>query len=139
MTLLPPLRWRRVAFFTLAIAMAVSTHWPRLDLGDSDARPDLYIHVAAFALWNALLTVAAFFGPAASGRNIAISAAVAAVYAAIDEWTQQFFQRSTNLDDLLANLAGVALGAFAGWGAARFFGHASDRPGASGQSATAAR
>jgi len=108
-------RWAtRAAFVLYALVLFIATHWPKLAI-EGEGRPDLWIHMAAFALWTTLLLLSGWPGrldrPATFMRAIAIAAA----YAALDEGLQAipFLHRHVALDDLLANLAGVALGATA--------------------------
>ena len=102
----------RGAFVAYALLIACLTHWPRLsvDLGDVP-RPDLWIHLGVFSVWQAMLVWASFFGPALSPRNLLWSGAIGAGYAAVSEATQRFVPgRFTSPEDLAANLFGVAAG-----------------------------
>jgi Na+/H+ antiporter NhaD/arsenite permease-like protein len=99
-------RW---AFGVFAVALAIGTHWPALQIEASVSRPDLLIHVAAFGTWAMLLIMAAFFGPRFSTRNVLISAGVAIAYAGVDELTQGIpsLSRTVSMQDFLANVIGI--------------------------------
>lgn len=105
-----PLRW---AFGLYALVLVLATHWPDLRVPDVGGftRTDLAVHLAACSLWTALLIACAFFGPRLSTRNIARSAAVAALYATIDEFTQGLpgIHRQVSALDWSMNLGGVAI------------------------------
>ncbi len=106
----------RAGFLAYAILLATLTHWPQLRVRVGDIpRPDVAIHLAAFALWTLLLHRAALLGPLASPRNFCLTTLAAAGYAALDEATQAIpiLGRTAVWDDLAANLLGVGLGAAA--------------------------
>jgi hypothetical protein len=111
----PPSRLaRRIAFWLYAAALFTATHWPGLAVeSDVISRPDLAIHVAAFALWTIALACTAYLGPPLAPRTIALAAPIAAVFALLDEATQAIplFMRTFDPLDLAADLAGVAVGA----------------------------
>ncbi len=113
----------RVALAIYAVTLVTLTHWPRLQLpADIIERPDLVAHVGAFGLLNCLMIAASLFGPALSGRNIALASLVCAIYAPIDELTQSLpgVNRHTSGLDVLADLVGVSLAAIAALAVARF-------------------
>lgn len=105
----------RIFFFGFAALLAFGTHWPSLRLPEPGGftRMDLLLHAGAFFVWTSLLTACGFFGAPLTRRNIAASAVIGAVYAALDEGTQAIpgLHRHVGLDDLLMNWTGVALGA----------------------------
>lgn len=109
----PRARIVRAVFALYAAALLVATHWPRLAIDGPIERPDLVIHLGAFGLWTLLLIACAFFGRALGARNVLISAAIAALYAPLDELSQSIpaLHRVAAVDDALANLLGVALAA----------------------------
>jgi VanZ family protein len=100
----------RVGFWLYALTLFTATHWPSLKI-EGSGRPDIWVHLAAFALWTGALIAAAFFGPILSRRNIALAAITAIVYAALDESTQAipFLHRTAAFDDWLADLTGIAM------------------------------
>lgn len=106
---------RRALFFAYAALTVTATHWPKLELPLPSLRPDIIIHMAVFGLWTVACIFAAFFGPAFSGRNLALGGLVSLVYSAIDEVTQGIpgINRVVGLDDALANAAGVLAGVVA--------------------------
>ncbi len=114
---LPPARARRTAFFAYALVLFIATHWPALTIEGPIERPDLVLHLAAFGLWAALLTASGLLAPPRTPRNLARSLAVSLAYAVLDELSQgvPILRRTVGLDDLLANLLGATLGAFAAW------------------------
>ena len=107
------LKWGAAArwcFGAYAATLFVATHWPNLKI-EGTGRPDLFVHVAAFGLFAALMIVARFFGPALSIRNIGAVAVIATVYAGIDEWMQAipWIKRHAAWDDWLADVGGIAI------------------------------
>ncbi|MEX2217492.1 MAG: hypothetical protein WD749_01925 [Phycisphaerales bacterium] len=100
-------RW---AFLLYALALFTATHWPALEI-PGEGRPDLWIHLAVFALWAALLIAAGLFGPPLSIRNILAVAVLGAAWAALDEALQgiPWVRRHPGVDDWLCNVAGIAL------------------------------
>ncbi len=102
-------RWSLAAY---ALTLAVATHWPKLRIGGPIARPDLYIHLGAFAVLGAVLTMAGLFGAIGSRRNLIFSWCTGVAYAAVDELTQAIpgLGRTAGLDDFGADAAGVTLG-----------------------------
>lgn len=109
-------RWARPIFILYALLLAFATHKPDLtfDVGPIP-RPDIFVHIAAFAIWTVLIARCGFFGPWRSGRNLLLSGLVAAAYSAIDEATQAIpgINRQARVDDGLANVGGVAVGLLA--------------------------
>jgi len=88
------------------LALSVLTHWPGLGLGpSSDPGPDKTVHMLAFAL----VTGGAWF----SGwfRSLTSLWIAAALWAAIDEWTQALppFNRLRDVEDWAADLLGATL------------------------------
>lgn len=109
----PSTRGARRWFIAYACLLFTLTHWPRLELPtDAIPRPDLFAHLAAFALWTFLCLRSAWFGPRASARNFVLGALACLAYAALDELTQAIpiFQRDCAWDDFAADLLGVGLG-----------------------------
>ncbi len=98
-------------------AMAVGSHWPRLDLVDSHETDlvfsmdlDKLLHIGAYAGLTLLLVLAqptrlASARWAALGRAVGI----AVVYGMIDEFTQPWFDRSFTWYDLASSAGGIAL------------------------------
>jgi len=113
-------RVRRSVFFAYVLTIATLTHWPGLVVTGPTARPDLLVHIGVFSLWTLLAWASGLLGRLGDGRTAARSMAVAAVYAALDEGTQQFVGRISSWEDFAANLMGVGLAgcAIAGLGAA---------------------
>ncbi|MBX3386838.1 MAG: hypothetical protein KF768_09725 [Phycisphaeraceae bacterium] len=109
------LRKRRpiaIAFFAYALGLFVLTHWPRLTVEvEGIDRPDLFIHVAAYGLWTALLIASGLLGSWRSTATVLRCGLVAAIWSALDEWSQglPFVQRHATWDDAFANWAGVGL------------------------------
>ncbi|MCB9845619.1 MAG: VanZ family protein [Phycisphaeraceae bacterium] len=111
----PSRRWRPV-FWCYAGLVLVLTHWPGLAIEIPEIqRPDLVIHGAVFGTWTTLLGLSGYLGRRGNWSSLLATCGTATLYAALDEWTQQFVRRHTALDDFLANLVGVALGAIALW------------------------
>jgi VanZ family protein len=102
----------RFAFGVFAGTLFALTHWPRLAIHVNIERPDLIIHVTAFAMWVGLGIAAAPFGRALSLRNINKVALAGVCYAPLDELSQGLpgLGRTVGLDDLAANCAGILIG-----------------------------
>lgn len=112
------LRWLSLALAlgwmaTLYVLSSQST--PELDLGFSGQ--DKLMHLGAYGLLG-LLCIGALPRPSDGGyglRQVALAAAVAALYGLSDEWHQSFVPgRSADLLDLVADAAGGLLGALLG-------------------------
>lgn len=101
----------RLIFAGYAIVLFVGTHWPNLDVRGPVPRSDLWVHLAAFGLWATLATLAGFFGPALSGRNLSRTWVLGVVYACFDEGTQAIpiLGRTSAWDDLASNVLGISL------------------------------
>ncbi len=112
------MRLVRVGLFLYWVTLAVTTHWPRLDLhvaGRSAGAINLDkpIHMLAFGVLTLLIMAAR---PALRPRTGWLWGAVlAALYAYADEITQQFCERTSSPADVLSNLVGI-LAAAALWG-----------------------
>lgn len=101
------------AFVIYAITLFVATHWPNLQIeSDQIERPDIWIHVAAFATWSALLLFSGLVERASLWRTAALGWLCGALYAALDEALQAlpFVHRTAAWDDYVADLSGVTLG-----------------------------
>lgn len=117
------------------LALAVGTHWPRLELPGQNAviyGLDKWLHLLAYAgLVGLALAARLRLGRSASVRLLA-AVGLIALYIPIDELTQRLVPgRSFDLWDLVASYLGLALGgglwAFAHWlrrPAASFIDHA---------------
>jgi hypothetical protein len=107
------LRARRIAFSCYAAALFIGTHFPNLKIRVPHVeRPDLIIHLSVFAVWFTLLLGTGWIGPWRRFRSIALCALISAVYACFDEFSQSLpgLNRTSAMDDLYANLAGIGLG-----------------------------
>lgn len=105
---------RRIALGVYLVALFTATHWPqlRIDIGELP-RPDLLLHFSAFSIFTVLIAGARLFGPTLAWRSIGLSALAAAVYGVFDELTQATpgLGRFATIDDYLANLGGIVIGA----------------------------
>lgn len=108
--MIPRRGWRWV-FAAYAGALFIGTHWPALEVHGPVPRSDLWVHVAVFCVWTLLLIRCGFFAPATARRNILLSVAAGACYAAIDEGLQAIpaIRRNAAWDDFAADLCGVLL------------------------------
>ncbi len=123
----PEPRWRRWARPALAIywlALATGTHLPRLKLHTGSGEDggglhlDKLVHAAAFAvltvlIWAALAArrrVNDSTKTSAGFKVCLLAAAIAAIYAPLDEYTQGWLpERTRSWADLFANWVGVAI------------------------------
>jgi VanZ family protein len=100
--------WIRIALPVYWIALFAATHYPRVPMPDEIPDSDKAIHFAAFGVlallyWRFL----AARGRPLTAASVWIAALVLVAYATLDEYTQQFVGRYTDLADWIANLAGV--------------------------------
>lgn len=100
----------RIAFWCYVPVLFTATHTPGVDIGGK-VRIDLVVHLGAFGTWAGLLTLAAYFGPWFSRRNIVRAWPIAVAYAAADESLQAipFVHRHAAIDDWCANVLGITL------------------------------
>ncbi|TVS03703.1 MAG: murein biosynthesis integral membrane protein MurJ [Phycisphaerales bacterium] len=127
-----PIWFWRAGFLTYALILVFLTHIPGVSIPGPVPRPDLFVHIAAFGLWNALAIRCGWFGRWGSLRNVALTSLLAAAWSGLDEYTQQFFGRVTAWDDFFANLLGVGTGAAIGVVWAKVSGWLDDKLGGSG-------
>jgi len=102
----------RFAFGVFAGTLFALTHWPRLAIRVDIERPDLIVHLVAFAMWVVLGIAAAPFGQRLSLRNINTTALIGLCYAPLDELSQGIpgLGRTVGIDDLVANCGGIIVG-----------------------------
>ena len=100
----------RIAFWCYVPILFTATHTPGVNL-EAKIRIDLVVHLGAFGTWAGLLTLAAYFGPWFSWRNVQAVWPIAVVYAAIDESLQAipWVHRHAAVDDWCANVLGISL------------------------------
>ncbi|HSK00750.1 MAG TPA: VanZ family protein [Kofleriaceae bacterium] len=100
--------WIRVALPVYWLALFAATHYPRVRVPGEIPQSDKAVHFAAFGLlaWLFWRLLAARARPL-TAASVWIAAAVLAAYATLDEYTQQFVGRHTDLADWIANLAGI--------------------------------
>jgi VanZ family protein len=100
--------WIRVALPVYWSALLLATHYPRVRIPGEIPSSDKLVHFLAFGILALLfwrfLTARARPPTAAT---VWIAAAVLVPYATLDEYTQQFVGRYTDLMDWIANVAGV--------------------------------
>ena len=95
--------------------LATSTHWPKLKLIDADPsqpplliQPDKVIHVIAFAILFTLIKRARLLtNRLPYAINCLFAFILAAGYACLDEFTQQYASRTVSFDDLAASCIGI--------------------------------
>jgi len=96
--------WIRVALPVYWLALVVATHYPRVRIPGEIPQSDKLIHFAAFAI----LAVLFWLFMAARAPSWLIGLALIA-YAGLDEYTQQFVGRDTDLVDWLADVGGIVV------------------------------
>ncbi len=100
--------WYRRALPAYWLFVFCCTHFPRLKLDLGVGSPDKLAHVVAFSLLAFLLwRFAETFRRPLSGRFVWIAAVILLVYAAIDEYTQQFVGRGVEMRDYLYGAGGM--------------------------------
>lgn len=113
----------RVVLALYWLVLITATHWPGLtkeDVPDLGWLPfDKVMHVLTFAGLAALLTWSRWFPRHGGGFNAVAAVAIGLVYGGLEEITQPYFGRTAALDDLLADLIGLVIGA----GCAAAFAH----------------
>jgi len=100
--------WIRIALPAYWIALLAATHYPRVPIPGELPNSDKAIHFVAFGslaflFWRFLAARTRHL----TAASVWIAAAVLIPYAALDEYTQQFVGRYTDLADWAANLAGI--------------------------------
>ncbi len=105
----PPWRhWYRRALPTYWVFLFCVTHLPRLRMTGPIPSPDKWSHVFAYALLAFLFwRCAETLGRPLTWRFVWIAGFWLTLYAAFDEFTQQFFGRSADALDFLCNVAGL--------------------------------
>ena len=97
--------------------LAIATHFPASQLDPvsfADTGYDRPAHAACFGL----LTVLMLYAQAPNRRpwaRLCIAVTGASVYAVVDEFTQGWFGRNVEMNDLAANMVGITLIGVAGW------------------------
>lgn len=124
-------------FAVYAACLFAATHWPNLRIESRQIdRPDILIHIAAFAIWTVLLALSGLVGPWLKSRTALLAGAVALAFAAFDEASQALpiLGRTAALDDYLADVAGIVIASLVvlGWSTLRTRGR--NVPGAGDQS-----
>jgi VanZ family protein len=101
--------WIRIALPVYWLALLAATHYPRVRIPGEIPSSDKMVHFAAFGILAFLFWrfMAARPRPLTAGSVWRAAAALTA-YAALDEYTQQFVGRDTDLVDWFANMAGIA-------------------------------
>ncbi|QOJ00391.1 MAG: hypothetical protein HRU70_07770 [Phycisphaeraceae bacterium] len=102
--------YARTMFWIYAVLLFIGTHWPNLQIEGPFHRPDLVVHLFAFALWTLFALACGWFGPPTSWPNIWRTGLIATAYAGVDEALQAvpIVNRWAAWDDFFANLLGVA-------------------------------
>lgn len=108
---------RYVGWSTLAYwaALFVSTHLPKARIPSGIPGGDKTVHLAAYAGLGFLTALWVALGRRMTLRTLFAVLAVLAVYGAVDEWLQQFVNRTPDLGDWLADCAGAAAGVVVVW------------------------
>lgn len=103
-------RIARPLLFVYAPLLSIATHWPGLTLPEATPvlQTDKLVHVASFGLlaWFALHCG---FGVRSVGSHTSrvLTTLAVLIWAALDEYTQQFVNRYTGLEDYIANGIGI--------------------------------
>ena len=91
--------WMRIVLAGYWLALAVATHLPRDRVPDEVPKSDKLLHFGAFAILALLFRL--------NVKRAWLAPLVLIPYATVDEYTQQFVGRYTELGDWIANCAGV--------------------------------
>lgn len=103
-------RWYLQCLPAYWVFLFLVTHFPKLQLPGAPPSSDKVLHFVAFGglaflFWRFLEAQGMRMTP----RVVAFSAVVLVIYAAIDEYLQQFVGRSTDLEDFLADVGGIVI------------------------------
>ena len=100
-----------VAAVISTLALVVLTHLPSrmLPLMQKMPMDDKQMHLTAFFVVTLLYGISVFAPGKRGLLRLFVLAVVMSLFAAIDEYTQQFFGRSTCLYDYYADLRGIGL------------------------------
>lgn len=103
-------RWYLQCLPAYWVFLFLATHFPKLELRGAPPSSDKVLHFVAFGglaflFWRFLEAQGTRMTPSA----VAFSSVVLVIYAAIDEYLQQFVGRSTDLEDFLADVGGIAI------------------------------
>lgn len=99
--------WWRLALACYWVALAVATHYPRVRIPGELPNSDKLVHFTVFGLLALLCwQVMATYRPL-TARSVWLVAIVLVAYAALDEFTQQFVGRHSDVMDWIANTAGI--------------------------------
>lgn len=96
-----------VALSVYWIALVLATHYPTVQIPGEFSYRDKVVHFGAFALLA--LLVYRVVATRARAAAVWLTAVVLVPYAALDEYTQQFVGRDTDLLDWFADVGGIAL------------------------------
>ena len=102
------MRWSRVALPVYWLALIGATHYPHVPIPGEIPQSDKVIHFGAFGLlaflvWQVLATRTR---PLTSA-SVWVAALISMTYAIVDEYTQQFTGRYTDVADAVADLLGI--------------------------------
>lgn len=103
----PYIGWLAIVYWA---ALFVATHIPIPQLPMADAGSDKVVHVVAFAGLGFLTALWLAVGGWFTVRHLIGLLAVLFVYAAFDEWLQQFVNRQTDPADWVADVIGATMG-----------------------------
>lgn len=104
--------WDRAALFALPaywILLAIATHYPRVTIPDQVPGNDKLVHFTAFGLLAFLRWRFALARRPVGARFVWTAGVVLIVYAALDEYLQQYVGRFTDPLDFLANASGIVV------------------------------
>lgn len=103
-------RWDRAELVALPaywVLLFAATHYPRVRIPGEVPHGDKLLHFAAFGLLAGLFWWFARARRRVTPRLPWLAAAVLIPYAALDEYLQQFVGRFTDVNDFIANTAGI--------------------------------
>jgi VanZ family protein len=89
------------------VVLAFATHYPTVRIPTTISYRDKVVHFTAFALLAVLFWLFARARRSLGPRFVAVAATILLVYAALDEYLQQFVGRHTDPMDYVANASGI--------------------------------
>lgn len=97
----------KIVLYLWTTLQLIATHWPQPNVDLSGLGGDKTVHFAAYGAWGALVCLAFV----RTRIDLVKWLALGILLGAMDELTQPFFGRHTELFDWFADIAGLCLGA----------------------------
>jgi VanZ family protein len=108
---------RTAGWITLAYALLlfVATHIPSSQIPTDLAQADKFAHVGAYAGLGFFTALWVALNRPLTARLVLALILTIALYGVVDEWLQQFFDRTPDREDWLADISGATFGILLVW------------------------